>query len=108
MRCKGTCIDTIFPEEFTSFLSLILSTIPMFKKGTDSRFGFGFRNNQNSDVQFLFELGPQTYTQSLDSDNSIDKREVKSKDSIYNSGFKDMTHRKKSTPIDSDHPGSQQ
>lgn len=46
-------------------LSLVYSNIPPIKKGTDSRFGFGFRLGEHADYQVLIELGPQKYTRPL-------------------------------------------
>ncbi|XP_050531290.1 uncharacterized protein LOC126899995 [Daktulosphaira vitifoliae] len=58
--------STIFvPEEIPSLLSLVYSNIPPIKKGTDSRFGVGFRLGPNADVQFQVELGPQTHTRPI-------------------------------------------
>ncbi|ENN72524.1 hypothetical protein HUJ04_001127 [Dendroctonus ponderosae] len=55
----------IIPDELPSILSVIYSNIPTLKKGTDSRFGWGFRLGDRADFQVLTELGPQTYTQPL-------------------------------------------
>lgn len=46
-------------------LSLVYSNIPPIKKGTDSRFGFGFRLGEHADFQVLVELGPQKYTKPI-------------------------------------------
>lgn len=53
------------PQELPSVLSLVYSNIPPIKKGTDSRFGFGFRLGEHADYQVLVELGPQKYTRPL-------------------------------------------
>lgn len=53
------------PQELPSVLSLVYSNIPPIKKGTDSRFGFGFRLGEHADYQVLIELGPQKYTRPL-------------------------------------------
>ncbi|XP_066261804.1 uncharacterized protein snsl [Euwallacea similis] len=55
----------IIPDELPSILSVIYSNIPTLKKGTDSRFGWGFRLGDRADFQILTELGPQIYTQKL-------------------------------------------
>ncbi|XP_045467366.1 uncharacterized protein LOC123675870 [Harmonia axyridis] len=55
----------IIPDEIPSLLSVIYSNIPIIKKGTDSRVGWGFRLGDRADFQFLVELGPQKYTQPL-------------------------------------------
>ncbi|XP_044763534.1 uncharacterized protein LOC123320305 [Coccinella septempunctata] len=55
----------IIPDEIPSLLSVIYSNIPIIKKGTDSRVGWGFRLGDRADFQFLVELGPQKYTQAL-------------------------------------------
>ncbi|RZC41232.1 uncharacterized protein BDFB_010759, partial [Asbolus verrucosus] len=64
----------IVPDEIPTILSVIYSNIPVLKKGTDSRLGWGFRLGDRADFQVLVELGPQTYTQPLanqgDSGNS--------------------------------------
>lgn len=81
----------IVPNELPSILSLIFSTIPQVKKGTDSRVGFGFRLGDHADFQVLLELGPQTNTKPIgtnngDSDNTF-KRHVNPDD--YNNIQKD-------------------
>lgn len=53
------------PQELPSVLSLVYSNIPPIKKGTDSRFGFGFRLGEHADYQILIELGPQKYTKPI-------------------------------------------
>ncbi|KAJ8956106.1 hypothetical protein NQ318_016560 [Aromia moschata] len=55
----------IIPDELPSILSVIYSNIPTVKKGTDSRFGWGFRLGDRADFQVITELGPQIYTQPL-------------------------------------------
>ncbi|XP_044260668.1 uncharacterized protein LOC123008739 [Tribolium madens] len=55
----------IVPDEIPTILSVIYSNIPVLKKGTDSRLGWGFRLGDRADFQILVELGPQTYTQPL-------------------------------------------
>ncbi|KAK9872805.1 hypothetical protein WA026_019588 [Henosepilachna vigintioctopunctata] len=55
----------IIPDEIPSLLSVVYSNIPVIKKGTDSRIGWGFRLGDRADFQFLTELGPQKYTQPL-------------------------------------------
>jgi len=55
----------IVPDDLPTLLSLIYSNIPTFKKGTDSRVGWGFRLGDRADFQVLVELGPQTNTQKL-------------------------------------------
>ncbi|XP_050439534.1 uncharacterized protein LOC126845001 [Adelges cooleyi] len=72
---------TIFvPEEIPSLLSVVYSNLPPIKKGTDSKFGVGFRLGPNADVQFQLELGPQKYTQPIGptkaDDSSSKKRHV--------------------------------
>ncbi|XP_049793904.1 uncharacterized protein LOC126203586 [Schistocerca nitens] len=60
------CSDAlIIPQELPSILSLIYSNLPPLKKGTDSRFGFGFRFGEHADFQVLIQLGPQTETQPI-------------------------------------------
>lgn len=36
--------------------------LPITIKGKDSRFGFGFRLGNHADIQTIFEIGPQKYT----------------------------------------------
>ncbi|XP_031351008.1 uncharacterized protein LOC116176541 [Photinus pyralis] len=55
----------IVPDELPSLLSVIYSNIPTIKKGTDSRYGWGFRLGNRADFQVLVELGPQLNTQPL-------------------------------------------
>ncbi|XP_050501901.1 uncharacterized protein LOC126881585 [Diabrotica virgifera virgifera] len=55
----------IIPDELPSLLSVIYSSIPTLKKGTDSRLGWGFRLGNRADFQVLVELGPQKYTEPL-------------------------------------------
>lgn len=69
------------------------------KKGTDSRVGFGFRLGDHADFQVLLELGPQTNTKPIgtnngDSDNTF-KRQVNPDD--YNNIQKDSIG-KENTP----------
>lgn len=60
------CDGLIVPQEVVSAShSAIYPNVPVVKKGTDSRFGFGFRLGEHSDFQFLFELGPQKYTKPI-------------------------------------------
>ncbi|XP_062142478.1 uncharacterized protein LOC133850405 isoform X1 [Drosophila sulfurigaster albostrigata] len=70
----------IVPEQVPSVLSLVYSNIPTIKKGTDSRFGFGFRLGEHADFQVLLELGPQKETRPLGDpskyDQSFNKRQV--------------------------------
>ncbi|KAH8391843.1 hypothetical protein KR215_005710, partial [Drosophila sulfurigaster] len=70
----------IVPEQLPSVLSLVYSNIPTIKKGTDSRFGFGFRLGEHADFQVLLELGPQKETRPLGDpskyDQSFNKRQV--------------------------------
>ncbi|XP_068901394.1 uncharacterized protein snsl isoform X2 [Tenebrio molitor] len=55
----------IVPDEIPTILSVIYSNIPVLKKGTDSRIGWGFRLGDRADFQVMVELGPQKYTQPL-------------------------------------------
>ncbi|KAK5638822.1 hypothetical protein RI129_013117 [Pyrocoelia pectoralis] len=55
----------IIPDELPSLLSVIYSNIPTIKKGTDSRYGWGFRLGNRADLQVVVELGPQLNTQPL-------------------------------------------
>ncbi|XP_019882576.1 uncharacterized protein LOC105249544 isoform X1 [Camponotus floridanus] len=64
----------IIPEELPTILSLIYSNIPPIKKGTDSRFGIGFRLGEHADFQILIELGPQTETDQIGTSNDAKKR----------------------------------
>ncbi|XP_072758409.1 uncharacterized protein Snsl [Anoplolepis gracilipes] len=67
----------IIPEELPTILSLIYSNIPPIKKGTDSRFGVGFRLGEHADFQILVELGPQTETDPIGvSDEAKKRRDV--------------------------------
>ncbi|KAL5281352.1 hypothetical protein ACFFRR_005010 [Megaselia abdita] len=89
LSCFGDAL--IVPNELPSILSLIFSTIPQVKKGTDSRVGFGFRLGDHADFQVMLELGPQTNTKPVgtstgDSDNTF-KRQVSPED--YNTIQKD-------------------
>lgn len=59
------CNGLIVPQELPSVLSLVYSNIPPIKKGTDSRFGFGFRLGEHADFQVLVELGPQKFTKPI-------------------------------------------
>lgn len=62
------CDGLIVPQELPSVLSLVYSNIPPIKKGTDSRFGFGFRLGEHADFQVLLELGPQKFTRPIGMD----------------------------------------
>ncbi|XP_066153736.1 uncharacterized protein snsl [Euwallacea fornicatus] len=67
----------IIPDELPSILSVIYSNIPTLKKGTDSRFGWGFKLGDRADFQILTELGPQIYTQKLanqEEEGGVNKR----------------------------------
>ncbi|GAB1862181.1 hypothetical protein CAJAP_03260 [Camponotus japonicus] len=64
----------IIPEELPTILSLIYSNIPPIKKGTDSRFGIGFRLGEHADFQILIEMGPQTETDQIGASNDAKKR----------------------------------
>ncbi|KAK9753880.1 hypothetical protein QE152_g1550 [Popillia japonica] len=63
--CFDLSDTLVIPNELPTILSLIYSNIPTVKKGTDSRFGWGFRLGDRADFQVLVELGPQTNTQPL-------------------------------------------
>lgn len=64
------CDGLIVPQELPSVLSLVYSNIPPIKKGTDSRFGFGFRLGEHADFQVLLELGPQKFTRPIGMDKT--------------------------------------
>ncbi|XP_012230249.1 uncharacterized protein snsl [Linepithema humile] len=64
----------IIPEEVPTILSLLYSNIPPVKKGTDSRFGIGFRLGEHADFQMLFELGPQTETDPIGTSSDAKRR----------------------------------
>ncbi|KAF7396234.1 hypothetical protein HZH66_007096 [Vespula vulgaris] len=66
----------IIPEELPTILSLIYSNIPPIKKGTDSRLGVGFRLGEHADFQILFELGPQTDTDPIGTNESKKRRDA--------------------------------
>ncbi|XP_035719538.1 uncharacterized protein LOC118440510 [Vespa mandarinia] len=66
----------IIPEELPTILSLIYSNIPPIKKGTDSRLGIGFRLGEHADFQILFELGPQTDTDPIGTNESKKRRDA--------------------------------
>ncbi|KAI4501070.1 hypothetical protein M0802_003873 [Mischocyttarus mexicanus] len=66
----------IIPEELPTILSLIYSNIPPIKKGTDSRLGVGFRLGEHADFQVLFELGPQTDTDPIGTNDSKKRRDA--------------------------------
>lgn len=70
----ATCL--IIPEELPTILSLIYSNIPPIKKGTDSRVGVGFRLGEHADFQVLFEIGPQTETESIGAADSKRRRDA--------------------------------
>ncbi|RZC34166.1 hypothetical protein BDFB_008067 [Asbolus verrucosus] len=55
----------VVPDEITSAFFVIINNIPKLQKGTDSRFGWGFRLGDRADFQILTELGPQKFTQPL-------------------------------------------
>ncbi|XP_046819056.1 uncharacterized protein LOC124424278 [Vespa crabro] len=73
----------IIPEELPTILSLIYSNIPPIKKGTDSRLGIGFRLGEHADFQILFELGPQTDTDPIGTNESKKRR-----DAMYTAAMK--------------------
>lgn len=66
----------IIPEELPTILSLIYSNIPPIKKGTDSRLGVGFRLGEHADFQVLLELGPQTDTDPIGTNESKRRRDA--------------------------------
>ncbi|XP_047353258.1 uncharacterized protein LOC124950514 [Vespa velutina] len=66
----------IIPEELPTILSLIYSNIPPIKKGTDSRLGIGFRLGEHADFQILLELGPQTDTNPIGTNESKKRRDA--------------------------------
>lgn len=70
----------IVPEELPSILSLVYSTIPQIKKGTDSRIGIGYRLGDHADFQVLLELGPQTNTRKIGANTNQSKRNLKEDD----------------------------
>ncbi|XP_018047132.1 PREDICTED: uncharacterized protein LOC108686375 [Atta colombica] len=74
----------IIPEELPTILSLIYSNISPIKKGTDSRFGVGFRLGEHADFQILVELGPQTETDSIGTSNDAKRR----RDAMVNAAMK--------------------
>lgn len=76
MLFSTDCDGFIVPKEIPELLGSIYSVIPPIKKGTDSRFGFGFRLGEHADFQTIIELGPQMYTKKLGKltqNNSIHK-----------------------------------
>lgn len=95
--CAGQAF--IVPDELPSILSVIYSNIPTLKKGTDSRFGWGFRLGDRADFQFLTELGPQTNTQPLanQEDNSVNKRS--SVNNLANILYAQRQHDKKENEV---------
>ncbi|XP_018305912.1 uncharacterized protein snsl isoform X4 [Mycetomoellerius zeteki] len=74
----------IIPEELPTILSLIYSNISPIKKGTDSRFGVGFRLGEHADFQILIELGPQTDTDPIGTSNDAKRR----RDATINAAMK--------------------
>ncbi|XP_036147822.1 uncharacterized protein LOC105837398 [Monomorium pharaonis] len=66
----------IIPEELPTILSLIYSNIPPIKKGTDSKLGIGFRLGQHADFQVLIELGPQTETDPIGTNDAKRRRDA--------------------------------
>ncbi|XP_018340126.1 PREDICTED: uncharacterized protein LOC108747248 isoform X3 [Trachymyrmex septentrionalis] len=74
----------IIPEELPTILSLIYSNISPIKKGTDSRFGMGFRLGEHADFQILIELGPQTETDPIGTSNDAKRR----RDAMINAAMK--------------------
>lgn len=66
----------IIPEELPTILSLIYSNIPPIKKGTDSRLGIGFRLGEHADFQVLLELGPQSDTDPIGTNDSKKRRDA--------------------------------
>ncbi|XP_011057985.1 PREDICTED: uncharacterized protein LOC105148151 isoform X2 [Acromyrmex echinatior] len=74
----------IIPEELPTILSLIYSNISPIKKGTDSRFGVGFRLGEHADFQILIELGPQTETDPIGVSNDAKRR----RDAMINAAMK--------------------
>ncbi|XP_018367472.1 PREDICTED: uncharacterized protein LOC108763987 isoform X1 [Trachymyrmex cornetzi] len=74
----------IIPEELPTILSLIYSNISPIKKGTDSRFGVGFRLGEHADFQILIELGPQTETDPIGTSNDAKRR----RDAMINAAMK--------------------
>ncbi|XP_026290761.1 GTPase activating protein homolog 2-like [Frankliniella occidentalis] len=55
----------LVPDNIVSFMHILYSTIPVIRKGTDSRLGFGFRFGPHADAQVVLELGPQRRTEPL-------------------------------------------
>lgn len=53
------------PQQVFSFQHLVDFALPLMRKGTDSRTGFGFRVGNHSDFQVTFEIGPQKFTRPL-------------------------------------------
>uniref|UniRef100_A0A1B6KUM0 Uncharacterized protein n=1 Tax=Graphocephala atropunctata TaxID=36148 RepID=A0A1B6KUM0_9HEMI len=65
----------LIPEELPTITGILYSILPPIKIGQDSRIGFGFRVGPNADAQVLVELGPQTNTVPLGTNDS--KRQTK-------------------------------
>jgi hypothetical protein len=68
----------IVPQEVPSLLSLVYSNIPPIRKGSDSRYGVGFRLGEHADFQVLLELGPQRNTRPIgaNAESTSNKREA--------------------------------
>lgn len=60
-----------------NFLFSIFYFFRIQTKGTDSRLGVGFRLGEHADFQILFELGPQTDTDPIGTNESKKRRDVK-------------------------------
>ncbi|XP_034234044.1 uncharacterized protein LOC117641054 [Thrips palmi] len=65
LACAPGGQAAIIPDQVVSFMHILYSTIPVIRKGTDSRVGFGFRFGPHADAQVLLELGPQKRTEQL-------------------------------------------
>lgn len=59
------CDGLVVPGEVFSLSGAAIQTIPKIAKGTDSRFGVGFRFGEHADFQTIIELGPQQFTKPL-------------------------------------------
>lgn len=59
------CDGAVLPTDVFTVLSAAIINSANVTKGTDSRFGVGFRLGEHADFQTIVELGPQKYTKPL-------------------------------------------
>ncbi|XP_030754992.1 uncharacterized protein LOC115881590 [Sitophilus oryzae] len=89
----------IIPDELPSILSVIYSNIPTFKKGTDSRIGWGFRLGDRADFQVMVELGPQLNTQPLANQGGSSTNKRSSLNNLANTLYAQRQQEKKENQV---------